>query len=189
MKIAAVLLAGGEGRRIGGAKPLRMFGDRRLIDHALDHARRWGDIVAVAVRGADQLEGIDVPLLVDDPALQGPLAGLVSALNFARVERCQAVLTLPCDMPFLPADLRARLATAGAPAAIAASGGRCHPVCGLWRVTTLADLPMYAASGRRSLRGFAETTGFVAVEWSGPDPFFNINTSDDLQAAEARLGG
>jgi molybdopterin-guanine dinucleotide biosynthesis protein A len=75
--------------------------------------------------------------------------------------------------------------------AIAGSGGRLHPVCGLWLPEVLALVPKYLDSGRRSLKGFAQEVGVVAVDW--PDdpanPFFNINSVSDLKAAEEILAG
>ncbi len=185
MKPAVLILAGGDGRRIGGGKPLRLLGGRTLLDRAIERAQRWGDQVAVAARNPEQIGEADVPILFDPPGLEGPLGGLASAL---RLER-PTVLTIPCDTPFLPEDLPDRLAAAlaGHGAALAASGGQIHPVCGLWRADALGGVRGYAASGRRSLIGFAETIGCVTVEWSD-DPFFNINSAEDLAQAEARLG-
>lgn len=188
MKAAVVLLAGGEGRRIGGGKPLRLLGGRTLLERALDQALSWSGTVAIAVRDPEQVPCAQAPMLIDDPAIGGPLAGLSSALAFAVAQGCDAVLTIPCDCPFLPPDLFVRLGEADAPVAIARSGGRLHPVCGLWRASLLAELPAYVSTGRRSLRGFAETVGFAAVDWS-EEPFFNVNSSEDLAAAEARLRG
>ncbi len=182
--LTVVILAGGEGRRIGGGKPLRLLGGRTLLGRAIERARGWTDEVAVAARFAEQVGEPGIAVLPDPPGLEGPLGGLGSALGLAR----PAVLTIPCDMPFLPDDLPTRLAAAlpGHGAALAASGGHVHPVCGLWRTEALARLRRYAASGRRSLIGFAETIGYAAVAWPG-DPFFNVNSPEDLAEAEARL--
>ena len=185
MRPAVLILAGGEGSRIGGDKPLRTLGGRTLLDRAIDRASRWSDCVAIAARDAAQVGDTRLRVLLDPPGLEGPLGGLASA---QRLER-PTVLTIPCDMPFLPDDLSERLAEAlaGRGAALAASGGHVHPVCALWRSDALARLAVYAASGRRSLIGFAETVGYAAVEWPG-DPFFNVNSLEDLAEAEARLG-
>jgi molybdopterin-guanine dinucleotide biosynthesis protein A len=189
---AAVVLAGGEGRRIGGGKPLRLLGGRTLLDRAVAQARAASDAVAVAVRDPGQTAGVAGVERLADAAWEGPLGGLSAALAFARERGRAAVLTLPCDMPLTPSDLADRLAEAlgSQGAALAASGGRLHPVCGLWRVEALGALPAYAATGRRSLKGFAAEVGFTAVDWPVEplDPFFNVNTPEDLARAEALLG-
>lgn len=193
MKIAVVILAGGEGSRIGGNKPLRGLGGRPLIDRAEKLARQWSAIVAVAVRDAQQIGNSALPRIGDVEGIEGPLGGLAAALQFARDSGCDAVLTIAVDMPLLPQNLAERL-TAGiakASAAIASSGEDLHPVCGLWRAGALGELPDYLASGRRSLKGFAAAIGFETVKWdSGPtDPFFNVNSPADLLEAERLVAG
>lgn len=170
-----VILAGGEGRRIGGGKPQRLLGGITLLERALRRAQSWSDEVFVAAR-----DGGDI---ADDPTVEGPLGGVAAALALGR-----DVLTIPCDMPFLPDDLPVRLRSEAA-VTLAASGGRLHPVCALWSAEAAAGLPAYVAAGRRSLTGFAEAVGCEAVEWAIEpfDPFFNINDSADLARAEALL--
>ena len=191
MILAVVILAGGEGKRIGGDKPLRLLGGKRMIDRAADIARSWSSVLAVAVRYPAQAAEMAVPPIIDDPSIEGPLGGLATALHFTRASGCDFLLTVPADMPFLPADLGPRLAEDidDAGAAIAASGGALHPVCGLWRIGALDALPDFLATGRRSLRGFAEAVGYRAVEWpiEHSDSFFNINSPADLVAAERLL--
>lgn len=178
--------------RIGGSKPLRLLGGRPLLARALDYAGSLSSRVAIAARDIQQLVNVGATIIRDDPAIEGPLGGLAAALRFARDEGADAALTLPTDMPFLPPDLAERLSIAleDFRAAIARSGTHLHPVCGLWRPTALESLPTYLASGKRSLKGFAETVGYVAVDWptDPADPFFNINTLADLNLAERRLG-
>jgi molybdopterin-guanine dinucleotide biosynthesis protein A len=144
------------------------------------------------LRSADQLGGIALPTIIDDAAIAGPLAGLAAALDWAGKQGADAALTIPCDMPCLPDDLPLRLeASLGDhAAALAASGNHLHPVCGLWRTDGLLAMPAYCASGRRSLHGFAERVGFARVDWPATpaDPFFNINSPDDLAEAERLLG-
>lgn len=202
--IAVVILVGGAGRRIGGDKPQRMLAGQTLMERALAHARPLADRIALSVRHPGQVRAPEGVEMICDAPIDGPLGGLGAALTYARAQDCAGVMTLPCDMPFTPPDLSLRLRRAlfappGPPvvapvvppaAAIAASGGRLHPVCGLWRVSSLQLLPDYVSSGRSSLRGFAEAVGFVSVDWpSEPtDPFFNVNTTEDLAEAEGRLG-
>lgn len=190
--IAVVILAGGEGRRMGGNKPLRRLGGQTLIDCALDQARGWSPLVAVAVRRLGQLGQEGCQEILDDEG-EGPLAGVAAALGFAAEQGANAVLTIPCDMPLLPADLAARLGEAlvsGVDAAIATSGGDLHPDCGLWRTTARQALVAYRASGESSLRGFAAHLGCVTVDWpvAPYNPFLNLNRPEELAAAEAVLG-
>lgn len=183
-----VILAGGEGRRIGGGKPLRTLGGERLIDRAVRIAKLWSQDVRVALREPGQVPGLDLRVLTDDPAMPGPLAGLASALHAAKSERHEMVLTIPCDAPFLPGDLGPRLHASIAErlAALAASGTGLHPTCALWRAEAAEHLPDYAASGRRSLAGYAERIGFAQAEWS-EDRFLNVNSEADLAQAERLL--
>lgn len=187
---------------MGGRKPEQVFDDGTLLERAVAQARTWSPTVAVAVRHAGQAPGdLGVPLILDDPDVGGPAAGLVAALAFARREGAERLLTLPCDTPMLPADLATRLEAAlaapgeaeEAAVAVAASLGRLHPTCALWRPWVADALPAYL-KGRASLRGFAETCGMVVADWpceAGADPFANANTPEELAAlqARARAGG
>jgi molybdopterin-guanine dinucleotide biosynthesis protein A len=192
-KLAVAVLAGGDGSRIGGGKPLIRLGGRTLIDRAFERAREWSSNAVVAVRSPQQLGQSQYPWVADAAGIDGPLAGLASALEWACRQGADAVLTIPCDMPFLPDELPQRLLAGlgDLGAAVASSGGNLHPVCGLWRTGALAEVSTYCASGKRSLRGFAGHIGFAEVEWplEPSDPFFNINSPADLAAAEALLGG
>jgi molybdopterin-guanine dinucleotide biosynthesis protein A len=179
-----LILAGGEGRRIGGFKPMRRLGGQTLLERAIERARAWSDEVMVAARSAEQVGEPGIPVLIDPPGLEGPLGGLASAMRINR----ECVLTIPCDSPFLPDDLPKRLAAVlpGHAASLAASHGRVYPVCGLWRTEALAQVRGYAASGRRSLIGFAEKIGYSTAEWP-ESVFFNVNRGEDMVEAEARL--
>ena len=187
--LPVVILAGGAGSRIGGDKPLRMLAGRSLIARALDRARGWSDAVAIAVRDGTPL--CDAPIIRDDPDIPGPLGGLAAALRYAREAGAERVLVMACDMPFVPDDVPQRMAGAigDACAAIAASRGEIHPTCALWRTEAIDRLGAYLAGQRRSLKGFAEEIGFVAVAWPDAplDPFFNVNSQADLARAEALL--
>jgi molybdenum cofactor guanylyltransferase len=187
--IPVVIIAGGQGNRIGGDKTARLLSGHSLLDHMMEKARLYSDQIAVAVgRKADIAGHPDIELLEDDPDINGPIAGLLSALNFGRRQGNPMVLTLPCDTPFLPSDLLAKLvASLGkANVSLARCNGGLHPTCALWRVDAAAQLSAYVAQGRRSLIGFAEAIGYAATDWAADplDPFFNINTPDDLTKAE-----
>jgi molybdopterin-guanine dinucleotide biosynthesis protein A len=185
-EVAVVVLAGGQGMRIGGGKPLKTFRGARLIDRAVRLASGWSDRVAVAIRDRAQV-GAVLAGLIRDEDVPGPLGGLISGMSFASAEGRPFVLIIPADMPFLPTDLldRLREAIGDNGCALARSGGQLHPVCGLWQSSAIGPALSYAASGRRSLKGLATSIGFIVVEWEAEavDPFFNINTSEDLAEA------
>lgn len=186
---AIVIAAGGDGVRIGGAKPSRMLGGRRLIDHALAWAGRHADTVALAVRLRDADWGTGLPLLADRHDGIGPISALANAFQFARDQRRPAVLMIGCDMPFLPENLLEKLQAAfsGHGAAMPVSGGRRHPMAALWAPDVPA-IEAYIAHGGQSLWRFAQTVGMAEVTWDdAPDPFQNINHLADLAAAEQRL--
>lgn len=186
----AVILAGGAGRRMGGGKPRKMWGEASLLARALSLAEGYADRVAIAVREPDQLGGaVSVPLLLDRADIPGPLAGLASAFTFARARGAARVQILACDMPRLPADLTLRLAAAFAPGvqvALPASNDRLHPVCGLWSTKAEPLLAEYLTLGRASLGGLATLVGEAVVDWGRiePDPFVNLNTLAELNAQQ-----
>lgn len=192
MSLVVAILAGGAGRRIGGDKPRRLLGGARLLDRALTKAHGTAAPFILVARTPEQVEGFAGTVVLDAPGIEGPLAGLLSALAWAADAGADRVLTLPCDMPFLPLDLHHRLEqalTLNLGVAAAASDGRLHPVCALWRTAVVPTLVRRAGEGRLSLRGLGEAVGCAVVEWpvEGGDPFININTAEDLAAAEAAL--
>lgn len=183
-----VVLAGGEGRRMGGAKPLRMLRGTSLIDRACALARSWSVDVAVAVRDPRQVGRVDATILNDPADIEGPLAGLAAALSWACGLGHDRVLVIPCDMPGLPSDLADRLDHALGPgdgAAVPRSGARLHPACALWRTATLDMLNDQAARGSLSLRQLSERAGCAVVDWADGRAFVNLNTARDLEYFEA----
>lgn len=189
--IVAVILAGGEGRRIGGHKPMQRVNGLRLIDIALARVRTWGIEVAVSVRYTGQVPEVDVPEILDAP-FEGPIAGLVAALHWAGSARAVSLLVVPCDTPALPPDLLTRLkAVSDATRApcFARSRGGDHPACAVWPLSATTEVEAFATAGGRSLKGALERCGAHAVEWrdEGNDPFFNINTETDLQNFQIQM--
>lgn len=190
--VVVAVLAGGAGRRMGGDKPRRRLNGLRLLDHALNKAHALAGPVILVVRDPAQADGFAETIVLDAPDIDGPLAGLLAALVWVADAGFDQVLTLACDMPRVPGDLLSRLQsalTAESGVAVAASGGRLHPVCALWRTTAVPVLRRRADEGRLSLQGLSEAVGRVIVDWPAEDDdaFVNINTIDDLALAEAAL--
>ncbi len=199
--VAGLVLAGGRATRLGGGdKPLRLLGGRPMLARILERLRPQVGQVALSANGDPaRFAGFGLPVLPDDgPAGRaGPLAGILSGLQWAKRETdCARLLTVAGDTPFFPTDLAARLsaAPAGPPdrIAVAASGGRRHPVFALWPVSLEEDLKRFLAeSGTFSVAAFldmhdAATVDFPMLQLEGEkaDPFFNVNTPQDLAEAE-----
>jgi molybdenum cofactor guanylyltransferase len=123
----------------------------------------------------------------------GPLAGILAGLDWAAAYRpdAQWIFSAPGDCPFLPRDLVARLRQAvsveGAELAIAASQGRSHPVIGLWKVAARDALrEALVVEGLRKVQDWTGRYRVATVDWPADpiDPFFNVNTVEDLGEAE-----
>lgn len=197
--VAGVLLAGGLSRRMGGGdKCLRRLGGRPILARI---AERLAPQVACMVINANgdpaRFAAFGLPVAADVvDGFAGPLAGVLTGLDWARTQApaCRWIATVATDTPFMPTDLVARLADAvragGADLACATSGGRAHPVFGLWPVG-LADDLRRAVVAEDMRKVDAWTARYVLARADFPadplDPFFNVNRPDDMAAAEALL--
>lgn len=192
--IAALILAGGLARRMGGGdKPLRLLAGVPLLGHVLHALQAPGRPLAISANGDPaRFAHFGLPVLPDaDDTCPGPLAGVLAGLEWAAALKVEALLTTSGDCPLLPPDLARRLA-AERPhngVAYACSGGREHPTIALWPVSLRGALAAYLARGERRMMAFVQATAARAVVWeTAPfDPFLNINTPEDLAKAEALL--
>ncbi len=197
-RLCGIVLAGGESRRLGRDKALVPLGGQPLLVRVL--RRLAPQVAALAVsRHAGTLEGFPpgTAVLVDPPgARAGPLAGVLAGLDWAAAQHpeARAVVTVPVDVPFLPDDFVARLVAArdaaGADACVAASGGRRHPVAALWPLPARHVLrQLLEGDGPRRVGDALGRLSPAQASWPAVpfDPFLNINTAEDLAAAEAVL--
>lgn len=197
--VAGVILAGGLARRMGGAdKALVDLAGRPLLAHVIERFAPQVEPLLISANGDPaRLAGFRLPVVADPlPGHLGPLAGLAAAALWLAENRpdVRLLASVAVDSPHLPRDLVARLgaALAAAPAAgsaVAASGGRTHPVAALHRLDGLADLVEELASGAtRRVMSWLETRGAITVEFvdSDGDPFVNLNRPDDVAALAAR---
>jgi molybdopterin-guanine dinucleotide biosynthesis protein A len=183
----AVVLAGGEGTRIGGRKAFVDLSGRPLIAHVIDRLAPQVSRIAINAGDDPDFAAFGLPLVPDAEPGLGPLGGILAALRWAREEGGQAVLTAAVDTPFLPGDLAERLAAAGARSAYAETARGPHATTGLWSVDLAASLEQALASGTRKVRDWTRTIGAVPVRFGDEAAFFNVNTPDDLRVAEERL--
>jgi molybdopterin-guanine dinucleotide biosynthesis protein A len=194
-----VLLAGGLARRMGGGdKALLRLGGEPILAHAIARLGRQVETMVINANGdPDRFAQFTLPVVADTiEGFAGPLAGVLAGFDWAlaHAPRAQWIVTVASDTPFFPADLVARLAQAvadaGADLACAASGGRHHPVFGLWPVRLRDDLA--AAMTQEDIRKVDVWTArhrLAVAEFSDRpfDPFFNANRPEDLARAEALL--
>jgi molybdopterin-guanine dinucleotide biosynthesis protein A len=194
-----LILAGGQARRMGGTdKALLMLGGETLIARTAARAKtQVGQLLINANGDPSRFASFGSPVIADRiSGFLGPLAGILSGLEWMRTNRPKAnwLATFSCDCPFFPRDLVERLIAKAqresVSVAVAASGGRHHPVFAVWR----ADLPVTAQSvlndqGLRKMDDFVARFSNTRLNFpSEPvDPFFNINMPDDLARAETLL--
>ena len=195
-----VILAGGLSRRMGTNKSLVRLGGMTLLDHIIE--RLSPQASAIALNGDMEWRepsGLRrVPDTFSDKL--GPLAGILAAMRDTAAHHPAAthVLTVPTDAPLLPSDLMTRLVAAidgKGSIAVASSDGNLHPVVGLWPVALADDLETWIVTDeKRRVRHFLQRHRTIEVIFptietpAGRfDPFLNINTPEELAAAEKWL--
>lgn len=198
----AVVLAGGRSARMGRPKASVMLGGQTMLARVV--ARLLPQAASIAVNlniDPDIALPSGAPAIADTiPGLPGPLAGVLAAMRHARkvAPGASHVLTVPIDAPFFPGTLTARLQAAlvvGNEIAVAWSLGEMHPLFALWPLSIADALDSWIRTDeKRRVRAFIARHPSVAVDFpavttkAGPlDPFFNVNTPQQLAEAEAWL--
>lgn len=192
-----VILAGGAARRMGGGDKgrLRVAG-RPLLEHV--RGRLGPQVAGLALNAngdAARFADLGLPVLADSlPDLPGPLAGVLAGLDWAAAQGAKSIVTVAADTPFLPTDLVARLIAHAPPSGLSLAASpapdgtiRRHPTFGLWPVGLRHDLrSALAEEGVRKMVLWTDRypTGRAVFAGSGVDPFFNVNTPEDLDRAE-----
>jgi len=186
--VTGIVLAGGMGRRMGGVdKGLVPLAGRPLVAHVLERlAPQVGAIVVNANQNRDRYAAFGHPVVADEVGgFAGPLAGLHAGMTAAKTPY---VVTVPCDSPFLPVDLVARLAAGlereRAQLAVAQTFAQPHPVFALVDRGVLPHLTAFLAGGGRKIDAWYASLAVAAVAFDDvEDAFRNINTIDELKAA------
>lgn len=195
--IIGVILAGGQARRMGAVdKALVELGGKTLLERAIERAAPQVDELLINANGDPARFAPFGRRIVPDriQGYLGPLAGILSGFEWMKANRPDArwLASFPCDTPFFPHDLVARLVEKAeaerVPAAVPMSGGRRHSVFAVWSadIAETAD-SVLTARGLRKMDDFLDSLPHARVEFPAEpfDPFFNINTQEDLRRAEA----
>jgi molybdenum cofactor guanylyltransferase len=184
--ITAVILAGGQGRRMGGQdKGLVSYKNGTLIEYVISGISCQTDNILInANRNIDTYAGFGYPVVEDTiTGFQGPLAGFYAAMSAAKTPY---ILTLPCDGPFVVDSYLQRmldgLNQSGAELAIASDGERMQPVYALIPVTLQPGLQQFLQQGERKIDRWYQQHQFTLVEFTDENRLFtNINTPEDIQ--------
>ena len=189
VQITGLVLAGGQGSRLGGIdKGLQDFAGQPLAQHALRRLRpQVGQVMVSANRHLDdyrRLLGVSVWPDASPSAYEGPLAGFLAGLQHCSTPY---LMTVPCDCPHFPADLALRLAQAltdaDAEIAIARSPQGLEPAFCLMKREVRSGLEHFMQSGQRKIERWTEGHRRAEAVFDDPAAFFNINTPDDLSRA------
>lgn len=188
--VTGIVLAGGQGRRMGGVdKGLQSLRGRPMIAAVLERlAPQVDELLINANQNLESYARFGCRVVADElGGFAGPLAGLASGMKAATQT---LVVTVPCDSPFLPADLVPRLLAAldarSADLAVARTGAQAHPVFALARRSLLANLEAFLAAGGRKIDAWYAPLAVVEVAFDDEaEAFSNINTRDELAARQS----
>jgi molybdopterin-guanine dinucleotide biosynthesis protein A len=198
--VCGIILAGGLARRMGGGdKPLKTIAGKPILAHVIERLRpQCARLVLNANGDPARFASFGLPVVADDlPNFAGPLAGILAGLDWiaANVRDCECTVSVAADTPFIPRDLVAGLRAArlneASDIAVAASGGRTHPVIALWPIGLRTELRRaMTQEGERKIDRFTARYQVAEVSWPKEpyDPFFNVNEAGDIEAAEAIAG-
>ncbi|WP_333848175.1 molybdenum cofactor guanylyltransferase MobA [Phaeobacter italicus] len=205
-----VILAGGLATRMGGGDKGRLqVGGESLLARVVGRIAPQVAGLALNANGDPQrFDDLGLPVIADTiDGFAGPLAGVLAGLDWAAEQGASSIVTVAADTPFFPQDLAERLLAAAegqryplvlattprtGEEALKSGGGRRvnrHPTFGLWPVELREDLRGALQNGLRKVVLWTDQHGGreALFEAEPFDPFFNVNTPEDLARAEALL--
>ncbi len=182
MSVTGIVLAGGQGRRMGGVdKGLQLLRGKPMAQWAIERLSPQVDEVIInANQNPDRYAALGKVVSDEISGFAGPLAGLHAGM---RAAKHSLVVTVPCDSPFLPLDLVSRLqkSLGENELAVAKTGEQAHPVFALVRTSTLGNLERFLAGGGRKIDAWYGALKFIEVPFDDEaDAFRNINTREEL---------
>lgn len=201
MKVVGVILAGGQSSRMGGGdKALLDLGGQSVLARVIDRLGPQVDTMVLSANGdATRFSAFDLPVVADTiEGFAGPLAGVLAGMDWAYKQQADYIVTVAADTPFFPAYLSVALQMAresedcALVMAVTPDPERKfarHPTFGLWSVSLREDLRAALEGGVRKVVQWTKPLGCAEVvfNFDGGDPFFNVNTPEDMAVAQSML--
>ena len=195
MLISAAILAGGQASRLNGLPKGTLQVDRHItiMERQIHQCRKAGmhEVIIVA-NHSEPYESFGVPIVADRRKNAGPMAGIETALAHYQ-DLADAVLFVPCDLPFISArefkTLEKSFLTSRAQAVYAMTHGSVwHPLCAIAQCDLLTPISHALTQGERKIRTIWRDVNAQAVAFTHENAFFNVNTHADIAQMQAQIG-
>ena len=194
--ILPVVLAGGKSKRFGEDKSQVRLGDKILIDYILTEIKDdFREILIVTNNTIKHLSSDKITEILDYQKDLGPLGGVLSAMKWVKFnnKKYQWIATFPTDTPFFKKKILnnfySKINEKESELFFMKSNNKRHNIFGLWRVDLIDQLEKDIERGARKVEKWANNIGVKTINMSfeKEDPFFNINTKEDLKKAKKIL--
>ena len=193
--ILGAILAGGQSKRMGKDKLFLEFNNKKLIEHTIDKVKKYLKKVIIITNQDNEFFSKNNLTTVKDciEGQLGPLVGILTAMKWAKenLSKCSWIATFPCDTPFFPESIIESFIEESEKKKslilCASSHGRKHNIFGLWSLDLYDKLKDDLINKKvRKVQDWTEKNKIKNLEFKFKDydPFFNINTEEDLEFAK-----
>jgi len=193
--ILGAILAGGQSKRMGKDKLFLELNNKKLIEHTIDKVKKYLKKVIIITNQDNEFFSKNNLTTVKDciEGQLGPLVGILTAMKWAKenLSKCSWIATFPCDTPFFPESIiKSFIEESEKKESLilsASSHGRKHNIFGLWSLDLYDKLKDDLINKKvRKVQDWTEKNKIknLEFEFKDYDPFFNINTKEDLEFAK-----
>ena len=192
-KILFAILAGGQSKRFGGGyKTFTKISGKTMLNHIIKILTNFSNDIIINANNLDEFKDLDYPIVQDYfKGFLGPLAGIHSSILWTKNNHISKewVFTVPSDTPFLPENILEKFCNkikTDSEILIARSNNKIHPVVSMWNINLFKSIEIELNQNRRKIMTWVEKHNFTFVDfdYQTVDPFFNVNTIEDLKIAE-----